>query len=86
RCIIHVYETTVRFDTVGLFEPEEKAQKLSFTNAIEKLNLNVVGSSHMVVYYVEEVLPNDSFEANKGEQGSIERTYKQFRKGFLQMI
>ncbi|XP_052810223.1 glutamate receptor ionotropic, kainate 2-like isoform X2 [Mya arenaria] len=62
------------FRVVGLFEPEEKAQKLSFTNAIEKLNLNVVGSSHMVVYYVEEVLPNDSFEANKGDEEETRKT------------
>jgi len=54
---------------VGLFEPEERAVRLAFTNAIEKLNLaNVQGANHMVVYYVEEVMPNDSFEANKEGQ------------------
>ncbi|KAH3889063.1 glutamate receptor ionotropic, kainate 2-like isoform X2 [Dreissena polymorpha] len=57
---------TEHFRVVGLFEPEEKAQKLAFTNAIETLNLNTpVTSSNMVVYFAPEVQPNDSFEANK---------------------
>lgn len=52
--------------SVGLFEPGERAQKLAFTNAIEKLNLGyAIGNKRMVVYYTEELQPNDSFEANK---------------------
>jgi len=60
--------------SVGLFEPGEKALKLAFTSAIERMNLdNAIGSKRMVVYYTEDLQPNDSFEANK--QGKAEHGF-----------